>query len=129
MVDGLYSEAMKIESFKDLVVWQKAMDLTEMVYLTTSSLPAKETYGLASQMQRSAVSIASNIAEGSKRSSRADFRQFCLIALGSGAELETQLLLVKRLYPKLDVNQAINEVIVIQKMLTSLAKKLKTPLS
>lgn len=120
---------MGIDSFKDLVVWQKAMDLSEVVYKITDSLPAKEMYGLSSQMQRSAVSIASNIAEGSKRSSRADFRQFCLVALGSAAELETQLLLVERLYSKIAVDLAVKEAVEIQKMLTSLAKKLKTPSS
>lgn len=75
------------------------MDLVIGVYKVTAQLPKAENFGLASQIQRASVSIPSNIAEGSKRSSRADFRQFCMMAMGSAAELETQLLLVKDCTP------------------------------
>ena len=115
---------MNIRSFKDLEVWQLSMELVVNTYQLTSRLPDSERYGLISQMQRSAVSIPSNIAEGSKRSSRADFRQFCLVALGSAAELETQILLVQRLYSKNEVTNMLEEIVQIQKMLSSLAKRL-----
>ena len=87
----------KIKGYRDLIVWQKAMLLSVEVYRTTSRFPRSELYGLVSQMRRSAISIPSNIAEGSLRFSRKDFRRFLLIAFGSGAELETQLELSQQL--------------------------------
>lgn len=116
---------MAIDSFKDLNVWKLSMDLVEVVYKITAQLPPDEKYGISSQLQRSAVSVPSNIAEGSKRTSRTDFRHFCLMSLGSAAELETQLLLIERLHPKIDLYNSLDMVVDIQKMLTSLAKKLK----
>lgn len=100
------------------------MDLVELVYEITKSLPPVERFGLSSQLQRAAVSIPSNIAEGSKRSTRADFRQFCKIALGSAAEVETQLLIIDRLYPTIAISEALSLVLETQKMLTSLQKNL-----
>lgn len=88
---------MAIQSYKDLQVWQKAIELVTMIYRLTESFPQKEIYGLTSQMRRSSVSIPSNVAEGSRRGSRAEFRHFLLIAFGSGAELETQLEISKKL--------------------------------
>lgn len=88
---------MKIESYKDLIVWQKSMDLVIEIYKITSAYPKSELYGLVSQTRRCVVSIPSNIAEGRRRGSRKDFRQFLIIAFGSGAELETQIQIVKRL--------------------------------
>lgn len=75
--------------YKNLIVWQKSMRLVLDVYAVTVQFPKLEIYGLTSQMRRSAVSIPSNLAEGSKRGSKKDFRNFILIALGSTAELET----------------------------------------
>ena len=89
---------MAVLSFKELIVWQKAMDLTKCIYIVTKKLPPEEKFGLMSQMQRCAVSIPSNIAEGNKRTSSRDYAQFLRIASGSAAELETQLLLVKDIY-------------------------------
>lgn len=86
-----------MHSYKDLIVWQKAMELTVSIYELTEQLPKTEIYGLASQMKRSAVSIPSNIAEGRRRSTRKDYRQFLITAYASGAELETQLEIIKRL--------------------------------
>lgn len=86
-----------INTYKDLVVWQKSMDLVVAVYLLTAKLPKTEIYGLMSQMRRCAVSIPSNIAEGRRRGSRKDYRQFLIIAYASGAELETQVEIAKRL--------------------------------
>lgn len=82
---------------KDLIVWQKSMNLVIAVYELTKDFPQSEIYGLTSQMRRSAVSIPSNIAEGSKRKTKNDFLQFIAIAFGSGAELETQVEIVRRL--------------------------------
>lgn len=79
------------------MVWQKAMDLVVSAYQLTSSFPKEEMYGLTSQMRRASVSIPSNIAEGRRRGTRKDFRQFLLVAFGSGAELETQLEIASRL--------------------------------
>ena len=88
---------MKVDSYRDLVVWQSAMRLTENVYQITSTFPNKETYALANQLQRAAFSIPSNIAEGHARSSTKDYLRFISIAMGSLAELETQLELSARL--------------------------------
>ncbi len=85
------------KSFRDLKVWQLSMDLTILVYALTSEFPKHEVYGLSSQMRRAAVSIASNLAEGSARNSKKDFRQFVAIGRGSNSELQTQLILASRL--------------------------------
>ena len=87
----------KIQSYKDLIVWQKSMDLVVKVYAMTAQYSKDELYGLISQTRRSAVSIPSNIAEWSRRVSKKDFRQFVLIAYGSGSEIETQIEIAKRL--------------------------------
>ena len=88
---------MSVESYKDLIVWQKSVELVIAVYGLTDRFPRSEMYGLVSQMRRAAVSIPSNIAEGRRRSSRKDFRNFLLNAFGSGAELETQVEIARRL--------------------------------
>ncbi|GAA0747787.1 four helix bundle protein [Gaetbulibacter jejuensis] len=82
---------------KDLDVWKKSMDLVVEVYDWTTLFPDEEKYGLISQMRRAAVSIPSNIAEGSARKGDKELLQFINIALGSVAELETQYLIVLRL--------------------------------
>lgn len=84
-------------SYRDLIVWQKAMELVVAVYEVTDRFPPEEKFNLISQMRRSAVSIPSNIAEGRYRGTKPDYRQFLRIAFGSGAELETQVELAKRL--------------------------------
>lgn len=83
--------------YKDLKVWQKSLELAVLVYGVTQKFPQEERYGIVSQMRRSVVSISSNIAEGSKRGTPKDFKQFLRIALGSGAELETQFEISSRL--------------------------------
>lgn len=80
-------------SHKKLIVWQKGMQLANRIYDLTEKYPSKEIYGLANQMRRAAVSIPSNIAEGRTRGSDKDFIRFLLIARGSCAELDTQLML------------------------------------
>lgn len=99
----------KVHSYKDLIVWQRAMELVVATYELTEKFPKTEQYGLISQMRRCAVSIPSNIAEGRRRGTKKGYRQFLLIAYGSGAELETQIEISKRLpfgknldYSKLD---------------------------
>ena len=84
-------------NYRDLVVWQKAIELTTSIYRLTRTLPADELYGLASRMRRASVSIASNIAEGRGRLNRAEFRHFLGFAQGSAYELQTQLTVTKNL--------------------------------
>src|SRR3989344_4651345 len=86
-----------INSYEDLIVWQRAIELVITTYELTSHFPKKEMFGLISQMRRASISIPSNIAEGSRRGSRKDFRHFALNAFGSGAELETQIKISKKL--------------------------------
>ncbi|MFA6255472.1 MAG: four helix bundle protein [Patescibacteria group bacterium] len=83
--------------YRKLIVWQKGVDLVVEVYKLTELLPKSELYGLTSQIRRSAVSIPSNIAEGRRRCSLAEYRHFLQIAFGSGGELETQIEICKRL--------------------------------
>jgi four helix bundle protein len=82
-----------VSNFRELEVWQLGMTLAKDVYLLTADFPREERYGLSSQLQRSAVSIPSNIAEGNARKSTRDYARFISIAQGSSAELQTQLLL------------------------------------
>jgi|SRR5664280_1898826 len=84
-------EKSKIKNFRDLDVWRLAMEIVVDIYECTKTFPKEEIYGLVSQMRRAAVSIASNIAEGFNRYHNKEYRQFLYIALGSCAELETQI--------------------------------------
>ncbi len=86
-----------IKTYKDLIVWQKSMEVVEIVFKETKSFPGSELYGLVSQMKRAAVSIPSNIAEGFGRNSPKEFAQFYSISYGSALELETQLIIAKRI--------------------------------
>ena len=86
-----------MHNFQKLVIWQEAMDIVQVVYNATKAFPQAETYGLTSQMQRAAVSIPSNIAEGAGRNSDKEFANFLGIALGSSFELHTQVILAERL--------------------------------
>ncbi len=112
-----------MSSYRKLKVWQISFKIVKEVYSLTSSLPDHEKYGIASQAQRSAVSIPSNIAEGQQRSSSKEFKQFISIARGSAAELSTQLLLIQELY-SIDCESTIFKVEEVQKMLYSLGSKL-----
>lgn len=86
---------MKINSYKDLIVWQKSMDLARIVYAASQKFPKEETYGLTSQIRRAVVSVPSNIAEGYARKSSKEYLQFYCIAYGSVLELQTQLILCR----------------------------------
>lgn len=88
---------MAIKSYRDLIVWKSAMQLAEDVYRACAQLPRSELFGLRSQLQRCAVSIPSNIAEGHARESTREFLRFLSIATGSAAELQTQVALANRL--------------------------------
>lgn len=118
----------KIRDFKDLIVWQRAMELVAEVYRLVKILPKEELYSLNDQIRRSAISIPSNIAEGQGRNSVKEFIHFLAIAKGSKAELETQLLLcVKVNYlNNTEIENAINLIQEIGKMLNALQKSLKT---
>ena len=116
---------MYVQSFKQLIVWQKSIELVKEVYRRTSQLPKEELYGLSSQMRRCAVSIPSNIAEGKKRKTRKDFIQFLRIADGSAAELETQMILIKDLYPAIDCSTANSLLEEVQKMLITIIRQLE----
>ena len=115
------------KSYKDLVVWQKSMDVVQMVYNATKSMPKEEMYSLTDQIKRAAVSIPSNIAEGQSRNSVKEFIQFLAIANGSKAELETQIIIAQRLgYIGNDEAQEIlSEISEVSRMLASLVKYLK----
>ena len=86
----------KIESYRDLIVWQQAIELAVAVYGTTRVWPKEELYGLTSQARRAATSVPANIAEGYARESRASYQNFLRIAQGSLKELETLLLIAER---------------------------------
>lgn len=88
---------MGVQSYRELTVWQRSMQLTVSVYKLSQGFPREEVYGLTSQIRRSAVSIPSNIAEGQGRANPGEFRQFLSIARGSNCELQTQLEIAKAL--------------------------------
>ena len=119
----------KIDSYKDLIVWEKAIFLTIEIYKITENFPKEEIYGLTSQMRRSAVSIPSNIAEGRNRGTRKDFCNFLRIALGSCAELSTQIEIAKRLPRTSNFDYKKSELFIteIMKMLYTMVKKLSIP--
>ena len=87
---------MPIQSYQELEVWQRGMELAEKIYLLTKAFPVQEQYGMTSQMRRAAVSIPANIAEGWGRTGTKEFQRFLQIALGSLRELETHLILSQR---------------------------------
>ena len=116
----------QIESFKDLIVWQRSIELTVTVYRLTSEFPADERFGLTSQLRRAAVSVASNMAEGYGRGSSGEYRHFLGMARGSNAEVQTQMILASELGFG-DRQQLLNAEGLSQevaKMLVSLMRKL-----
>lgn len=96
------------------------MELVKEVYQITKTFPKNEEFALSSQLRRCAVSIPSNISEGSKRGTHKDFRQFLRIATGSSAELETQLLIAKGEYPQVDYTKVFGLLDEVQRMMTKL---------
>jgi four helix bundle protein len=114
--------------FKELVVWQKTIDLCEDVYLLTNHFPTEEKFGLTSQIKRCVVSVASNIAEGAGRNSKNEFKHFLSIALGSSYELETQLILSNRFnyFNNKKLEEVLAKLDEVQKMIIGLQKSLST---
>ena len=110
-----------LNSYRDLIVWQKGIELVMEIYRATDLLPKTEQYGLAAQMRRAAVSIPSNIAEGYTRKHRQEYLQFVRIAFGSGAELQTQLIIAKKLYPSLG-NAAARAALLLEEVMRMLYK-------
>ena len=117
-----------IKNYKDLLVWQKAMDLTEEVYRLVKFLPREETYALSDQMRRAVVSIPSNIAEGHGRNSTKEYINFLFIARGSQSELETQLLVCLRLkyFSESEAKAALDLCDELNRMLNALINSLKS---
>ena len=117
----------ELYSYKGLIVWQKSMDLVTEIYKITDNFPKSEIYSLTSQIRRCAVSIPSNIAEGRYRGSKKEFTHFVKIAYGSGAELETQIEIAKRLkfVENKDYKIADKLLLEVMKMLNIFSKKLK----
>ncbi|MGC9523051.1 MAG: four helix bundle protein [Anaerolineae bacterium] len=116
----------RIQSHRDLVVWQKAMDLTVAVYRLTANFPRSETYGLTGQVRRAAASVPANIAEGHARSTTKDYAHFLAIAKGSLMETETFVMLFIRLGYLTDEAAASTLALIteISKMLTVLQRRL-----
>lgn len=116
-----------VKNFKDLIVWQKSVDLAVKIYTITEKFPVAEKFGLCSQINRASVSVSSNIAEGSQRSTTKDYLNFLNISKGSLAELETQLCIAFRLklITKERYNEIVLEILEIQKILSSIIYKLK----
>ncbi|WP_319482009.1 four helix bundle protein [uncultured Draconibacterium sp.] len=116
-----------MKNFKNLKVWQKGIDLVVDIYKSTSTFPKEEIYGLTSQIKRSAISVPSNIAEGSGRGSDKELNRFLDIALGSSFELETQLILANKLnfLSDNDFSEIITSLDEEQRMITGLQKNLK----
>lgn len=114
-----------MHNFKELNVWKKSMDLVVDVYSISDTLPNSEKFNLVSQLNRCAVSVSSNIAEGAGRNSKKEFQRFLNIATGSSYELETQLLLINRIY-KIKTELVIENLKEVQKMIFALNKSLNT---
>ena len=116
----------KIINFQDLRIWQIGIEVVKDIYILTKKFPKEELYGLTSQMRRSAVSIPSNIAEGFRRYHNKEYKQFLYIALGSCAELETQIIIAKELdyITETDKTELIEKIKYICRMTVKLINKL-----
>jgi four helix bundle protein len=116
----------KPQSYRDLVVWQKGIELAKMLYPLTARLPAEEKFGLMSQIRRAAVSVPSNIAEGQARHTTGEFIQFISHAEGSAAELDTQLYLAVELgfWKPADAAPGLALIDEIRRMLNGLRRRL-----
>jgi four helix bundle protein len=120
------SRSSSIESYRDLQVWQRGVDLTERIYQATQPFPPDERFGLVAQLRRAAVSIPSNIAEGWGRMSTAEFIRFLSIAHGSLTEVETQIIVSRRLgfIDESVKRRILDETTVERKMLRALIRSL-----
>jgi len=109
---------------KQLLVWQRALDLAELTYRVTQHFPQEERFGLSAQMRRAAVSVLSNVAEGAARRTRREFLQFLHVARGSLAELEAQSILASRLRFSIDSEQLEAATRSVGQLLTGLISKI-----
>lgn len=116
-----------LKSYKELIVWQKSIDLVKEIFILTEKFPKSEIYGLTSQMRRAAVAIPSNIAEGYGRNSPKEYMQFYSIAYGSALELETQLIISEELKFATEKQLLKSKLLLeeVSKMLNSMIKKMK----
>lgn len=116
-----------MRNFRTMKMWNDAVDLSVLTYKYTKQFPTDEKFGLVSQMNRAAVSISSNIAEGCSRSSDIEFKRFLEIAMGSGFELETQFILANKLLfiNETELELVLVEIHQIQKQLNGLISKIK----
>ena len=110
---------------KDLIIWQKSMDLVEEIYQISSFFQKEEMYGLSSQIRRAIVSVPSNIAEGAGREGKKEFKKFLYIALGSISEVETQILIAKRLNYIDEFDTILKKIWNIKKMIKNFIIKLE----
>lgn len=115
-----------MNQFKELKIWQDSIDLAVDVYKLTKSFPSDEKFGLVSQINRSVISISSNIAEGAGRNNQKEFRQFLGIAQGSACEAESQLIVSQKLgfISEKDLKQQTEKVVYLQNMINKLIKSL-----
>lgn len=122
----MVSKENKINSYRDLLVWQKALELAKQLYGVSRRLPEDERFGLMSQLRRTAVSVVSNIAEGQARRTRKEFVQFLYVARGSLAELDTQLILSTELHyiPEKNHVELSGKIDELQRMLYKLIESL-----
>ncbi len=114
-----------MKTHKDLDVWKKSMDLVVEIYTLTKVFPSNEVYGLSSQIKRAAVSVPSNIAEGASRKGNKEFIQFLYISLGSLSEVETQVVLAKRLGFTDEIETTLINIEDVKKMLNGLIRYLR----
>jgi four helix bundle protein len=117
----------KPQSYRDLIVWQKSIELAKQLYQLTARFPSEEKFGLISQIRRAAVSVPSNIAEGQARNTTGEFIQFISHAEGSAAELDTQLLLSVELglVKPMDASSSFTLIEEIRRMLNGLRRSLR----
>jgi len=115
----------KTHNFRELQIWKESMSFVKSIYDITNSMNVDEKFGLISQMNRCAVSIPSNIAEGSGRSSEKEFLRFLDIAISSSYELETQLILIGEIY-EIPVEDIIDRLAIIQKKIGAFKRTLNT---
>lgn len=111
-------------NFRELKIWKDSIEIVKSIYLLTSELPDDEKFGLKSQLQRCAVSVPSNIAEGSGRSTNKDFRNFLNLSLSSSYELETQLIIVNELF-QIEIVELMEKLHEVQRMIIGFKKTLE----
>jgi four helix bundle protein len=120
---------MPLQSYRDLIAWQRAIDLAEAVYRKSDDFPKQETYGLTAQLRRAVISVPSNIAEGQGRRSTKDFLNFLGIACGSLCEIETQITVATRLtyLTKSDAEELFQLTAEVGRLINGLTRSLDPP--